>query len=438
MPFNAAGTYTLSDTIANATSADATELQAILDDISTALNLTFLRNGTSVATGQFLQVVGATAAYSFSGDANTGLGSDTGDEAWLMGGGVKTLKANATGVVITGTLAPTGLATFTTMAVTSTSTFSDTITSTSASAGFVGYEAICTEAGAAAGPIVSLYRNSASPAASDNIGQLQFNGKDSGGNKTTYAYIVPIITDPTNGSEDADIYFNTLIAGVDTTVLRSNGANIAVPGALAVTGAISGSNIKAMTKQYLTSGTAATYTTPSSPTPKTLVVKMIGAGGGGGAATSNNGGTGGTTSFNSIDATGGSGGITSGGAGGAGGTGGSGSAQLRLTGGRGGIGVNATASAGGNGGNGAFGGGAGASSTTGQAGAANTGGGGGGGQVGGNAGGGGGAGEYVELVITSPSATYTYTIGAAGAAGSAGGQAGGAGGTGLIIVEEYY
>jgi hypothetical protein len=53
---------------------------------------------------------------------------------------------------------------------------------------------------------------------------------------------------------------------------------------------------------------------------------------------------------------------------------------------------------------------------------------------------GGGAGGYIDAIIYSPSATYSYAIGAAGTAGAAGtsGTDGGAGGSGYIIVTEYY
>jgi hypothetical protein len=61
------------------------------------------------------------------------------------------------------------------------------------------------------------------------------------------------------------------------------------------------------------------------------------------------------------------------------------------------------------------------------------GGGGGGGALGGAGalaiGGAGGAGGYASLLVTSPSATYTYTVGAGGSAGTAGNNNGGAGGT---------
>jgi hypothetical protein len=43
-------------------------------------------------------------------------------------------------------------------------------------------------------------------------------------------------------------------------------------------------------------------------------------------------------------------------------------------------------------------------------------------------------------LITSPSATYSYAVGAAGTAGTAGSSAGagGAGGSGVIIVTAYF
>lgn len=230
----------------------------------------------------------------------------------------------------------------------------------------------------------------------------------------------------------------------NTTTARYEVVNAALTYENLVTSATLKADIQALTgpltKQYLLSGTSATYTRPTDCTA--IVVKMIGGGGGGGAATTNNGGTGGTTTFNSIDAAGGGGGGLGGttSLGGAGGTGGSGSASLRLPGSSGANGQNGAdfTVPGSNGAPGIFGTGAGrGSSGTGGAGGTNTGAGGAGGAST-NTAGGGGAGEYVEIVITSPSTTYTYTVGTAGAAGAAGGQAGGAGGTGLIIVEEFY
>jgi hypothetical protein len=198
--------------------------------------------------------------------------------------------------------------------------------------------------------------------------------------------------------------------------------------------------IPAFTVSYLLSGTGATYTTPANC--RLLRVKYIGAGGGGGSTGSNTGNTGGTTTFNGVDAAGGPGGppgnsSTQNSA--AGGTGGAGSASLRLPGSAGqtqqnGADFTVPGSAGASG---IFGLGAGRGTAGGGgAGGANTGAGGAGG-AGTSSAGGGASGEYVELVIPSPSATYTYTVGVGGT-GATGGQIGGAGGSGIIIVEEYY
>ena len=78
----------------------------------------------------------------------------------------------------------------------------------------------------------------------------------------------------------------------------------------------------------------------------------------------------------------------------------------------------------------------------GSAGYAGTGSGGGGGGISAAqfTGGGGSAGGALYKLISSPSATYSYAIGAGGTGGTAGtsGYAGGAGGSGRIIVEEFY
>lgn len=60
---------------------------------------------------------------------------------------------------------------------------------------------------------VDFYRNSASPAASDGLFSLTFAGKDSGGNKTTYAIIGGLILDTTDTSEDGRFLIQTMVAG---------------------------------------------------------------------------------------------------------------------------------------------------------------------------------------------------------------------------------
>ena len=72
---------------------------------------------------------------------------------------------------------------------------------------------ISTDAGATAGPTINLNRNSASPAVNDLLGSITFQGEDSASNETTYGRITGIITDPTSGSEDGLIRFESLAGG---------------------------------------------------------------------------------------------------------------------------------------------------------------------------------------------------------------------------------
>lgn len=229
--------------------------------------------------------------------------------------------------------------------------------------------------------------------------------------------------------------------------INSNG--LTFPGGTAGTqgsGGILDNGLKAPTYQVLTSGTAATYTTPSGATR--LEVRMVGPGGssaGAGGAGKTNGSAGTNTVFNSINAAAGSPGVTTG-ATAPGGTGGSGTADLRIPGGDGAGGAGFTNASSGPGGGSTLGCGApgvqGAAATGGTAATSNTGGGASGatGTATLFASGSGGGGEYVEYNISAPAATYTYTVGTAGTAGSAGasGGAGALGGSGLIIVKEIY
>lgn len=70
-----------------------------------------------------------------------------------------------------------------------------------------------TDASATGGPDLDLFRNSASPAAADVLARVLFNGEDSAGNKELYALIQALLIDPTSTSEDAQIDFQTVIAG---------------------------------------------------------------------------------------------------------------------------------------------------------------------------------------------------------------------------------
>lgn len=189
-----------------------------------------------------------------------------------------------------------------------------------------------------------------------------------------------------------------------------------------------------------------TYTTPAGA--KYLVVEMVGGGGGGAGSgtTPGAGGAGGNTTFGSsfLTANGGTGGSTAAVTQAAGGTATGG--DVNIPGGAGqGVNTGLGIVPGGLGGGTVIGPPS-ASATNfavaGQSGATNTGAGGGGASASATAGpgGGGGGGAWLRKLVTSPSATYAYAIGAAGTAGTTGtsGAAGGAGAAGLIHVMAYF
>jgi len=85
-----------------------------------------------------------------------------------------------------------------------------------------------TDAGLDTAPDVVLYRNSASPANNDNLGNLEFRGKDSAGNDQTYAQILSTISTVTNTSEVGILDLMTADAGVSATRLRLKGTNVGI------------------------------------------------------------------------------------------------------------------------------------------------------------------------------------------------------------------
>ena len=85
-----------------------------------------------------------------------------------------------------------------------------------------------TDAGATASPLLDLYRDSASPAASDTLGQIEFNGEDSAGNKQQYAVIHGSILSPTSTAEAGQIHFETATAGASTEKMIIGTTNLVI------------------------------------------------------------------------------------------------------------------------------------------------------------------------------------------------------------------
>ena len=70
-----------------------------------------------------------------------------------------------------------------------------------------------TDADANVGPRLRFARNSGSPADGDVTGDIRFEAKDDGGNDFTQVTIVSTLEDATNGTEDAQLAFDVMLAG---------------------------------------------------------------------------------------------------------------------------------------------------------------------------------------------------------------------------------
>ena len=70
-----------------------------------------------------------------------------------------------------------------------------------------------TDTDSSSGPVLDLFRDSASPADSDVIGQINFSADDDAGNQSTFFRIKAQATDVSEGSEDATVYLNSVVAG---------------------------------------------------------------------------------------------------------------------------------------------------------------------------------------------------------------------------------
>ena len=92
----------------------------------------------------------------------------------------------------------------------------------------LGMTLTSTDAGAAAAPIIDLYRDSASPAASDTLGEIEFNGEDSAGNKQAYGLIHASSLSPTSTAEQGQLHFETATAGALTEKMIIGTTNLVI------------------------------------------------------------------------------------------------------------------------------------------------------------------------------------------------------------------
>jgi hypothetical protein len=92
----------------------------------------------------------------------------------------------------------------------------------------LGVTLTSTDAGATAAPTIDLYRDSATPAASDTLGEIEFNGEDSAGNKQAYGVIHASILSPTSTAEQGQLHFETATAGALTEKMIIGTTNLVI------------------------------------------------------------------------------------------------------------------------------------------------------------------------------------------------------------------
>lgn len=174
--------------------------------------------------------------YSFTGDTDTGVRRTGADTLALVTASTDRLTVGSTGLIginqapatyqlgISGTLNATTLneggvaltTTYARLAVANTFSVPGQIIAAGNSVS-TGLAITSTEAGAADWPAVVIDRQSGSPAASDVLGSIVMQGKNSGAVTKIYAALQAEIVDAGAASEDGKLAFRTMVAGTDAT-----------------------------------------------------------------------------------------------------------------------------------------------------------------------------------------------------------------------------
>lgn len=199
MSRNASGTYTLptGNPVVSGTDITVTWGNNTMNDIATEITDSLSRSGKGgmLAPLTFSDGTVTQPGISWVSDANTGFFRIGADNMAMTAGGVKIVDY-ANGAF----------------------TFSDTATSSTV------------------GPIFSIFRDSASPADADFIGEIRFDGEDVGSVKTTYAALSGQIDDVTGGTEDGTLLVKTMTAATLTTQLDISSALVNITPATTIAG----------------------------------------------------------------------------------------------------------------------------------------------------------------------------------------------------------
>jgi len=151
-----------------------------------------------------IQIDGVNNKIDFDDDADTSISSATDDTLVIESGGVNVASITSSGIDVTGSI---------------TASSASTINVTGGSA----LTLKSTDAGASAGPVLRLTRDSSSPADGDITGEIDFIAENDASEAITYSQISSRIDDASDGTEDGRLFFFTQVGGSSTERLRFNG-----------------------------------------------------------------------------------------------------------------------------------------------------------------------------------------------------------------------
>ena len=80
---------------------------------------------------------------------------------------------------------------------------------------------VSTDADAAVGPVLDLYRNSGSPADDDFLGKINFRGRNDNSQDVNYGYLSYFIADASDGTEDAFMQLGIMKGGSNTLLMEA-------------------------------------------------------------------------------------------------------------------------------------------------------------------------------------------------------------------------
>jgi hypothetical protein len=149
-----------------------------------------------------IQIDGVNNKIDFDDDADTSISSATDDTLVVEVGGNTLATVTATSVTINDGV------------VITTADNTDTLTLTS------------TDADAGNGPNLRLYRNSGSPANSDLLGNIEFEGKNNNSEDVVYGAIEAQISDLSDGAEHGSVFFKSIISGTLQERFRLNDTSV--------------------------------------------------------------------------------------------------------------------------------------------------------------------------------------------------------------------